>query len=172
MLFIVPRKKRALFIISLSICFVLFGCATTQNYGSGIVIKKEMYNVGSKRDLGIIKERTIKTAIPTALVGTVTLGSLAALASMISYGTDTALFVLTGATAGGIIGGVTGIAVGGGAGLIEYGLLSSHEATWQYQVKSLSSSNVFTIKEQETNIPLNTHVKIMEKNGMMFIKKL
>ncbi|MCH9690291.1 MAG: hypothetical protein K0U24_08020 [Gammaproteobacteria bacterium] len=80
--------------------------------------------------------------------------------------------MLTCAAAGGVIGGVAGVTAASGAGLIEYGLLSSHAATWQYQVKSLLSSDVFTIKEQAINIPLDTHVKIMEKNGLMFIKRL
>lgn len=165
------QKKRIFsFLIMSSASILLFGCVTTQ-HGNGIVIKKEMYNVAKKRNLSTIKERTLKTAAPAALGGAAAFGAFGGVATLLSPSHDV-VPLLSFTAIGAFIGGTVGLISGGGIGLLEYGFMSSHATTWQYKVKSLNTDKVFTIREQSTSIPLNTEVKVIERNGEMFIRSI
>ncbi len=150
------------------ISILLFGCATYQ--GDGVVIKKELYAVSHKKSSDPIKERTQNGALLGA-TGGATLGGLFGLfGGGITHGADVPLWTLGGAGIGGLILGGIGAVMGSGVGLIQYGLTPSKKEVWQYQVKSSDSNKVFKINQKNSNVPLNTHVKIMEQNGAMFIR--
>ncbi|MDX2347050.1 MAG: hypothetical protein QNK11_09295 [Legionella sp.] len=168
MLIALAGKKLKLIASMLCICAMLFGCATTQ-HGDGIVIKKELYGVSSKKDTAPIKNRTVQGGSSGAIGGGAFAGFFGLLATGLSSGS--AATALAAGAFGGVIGGAAGLIVGSSVGLIEYALNPSHSATWQYQVKSLNTDKIFTIKEQSTNVPLHSRVKVLETKGKIFIKK-
>lgn len=67
--------------------------------------------------------------------------------------------------------GVVGVVAGGTAGyLIEKSNAKSD--LYQFTVKSLQDvGKVYTVKQYSSPIPLNTKVKILERDGSLFIRK-
>ena len=165
------RKKLTQLISILLISSLLLSCATT-HIGDGIVIEKQMYNVASEKSLDTIKNRTFSGMKNGAIGGAAIGGAYGRLGSAIAHNTSAPLWALIFGIPGGVIGGAIGIAAGCGVGLIEHALKPSFKATWQYKVKSSNGPETFTIKEQNTNLLLHSHVKVMERHGLMFIKKM
>ena len=165
------RKKSTQLISIILLGSLLFGCAMT-HLGEGIVVEKQLYNAASEKNLDEIKNNTLHGMKNGAIGGAAVGGAYGRLGSAIAYNASAPLWTLIFAIPGGFIGGATGIAVGSGVGLIKYALKPSHKATWQYKVKSLNGPETFIIKEQSTNIILHTQVKVMERNGLTFIKNI
>lgn len=64
-----------------------------------------------------------------------------------------------------------GTAVGSGAGVVTYALDPKNTSTYQYKVKSLTNAKILTIQQRTVPIPLNAKVRILERNGSVFIRK-
>ena len=83
---------------------------------------------------------------------------------------------------GGVGSTLAGATIFAGAGALTLGLVGAVAGasagyymtkvnSYQYTVKSLDDASIYTIQQYATPIPLNTKVKIMERNGSMFIRK-
>lgn len=153
---------------------MLFGCVTT-NHGYGVIIAERKENDMRDRQNHIkdrIKHDAKIAGTTSAIGGGVLLGSFAAWYGFMEVGVGSALAgaALWGA-AGALTFGLAGAAVGGTAGyLIEKSNAKSD--LYQFTVKSLQDvGKVYTVKQYSSPIPLNTKVKILERDGSLFIRK-
>jgi len=143
---------------------MLFGCATTY-HGDGIVIDKQKVYTQNHLKNGLKKGSSAAIAggllVGTVVsVGSVLLGAGAAEIPIV------ALATLGYGAASALTFGAGGIIVGAGTSYFLY----SSKNMQQFKVKSLETGKIFLI-EQYSSIPLNTKVKIIERNDRVFIKK-
>jgi len=146
----------------------LFGCAVT-SHGDGIVIAEQKTNNINERQ-NQIKHNAKVVGIAGAIGGGLVGGTF-----ILWYGLmegSSLASTLAGATifagAGALTFGLVGAVVGGSVGYYYMGKVNSY----QYTVKSLHDSNIYKIKQYSAPIPLNTKVKVLERNGSMFIRKI
>ncbi len=79
--------------------------------------------------------------------------------------------VLADIAGGTLIFGGIGTIIGGTVGLLQYLVTPEEKATWQYKIKALNNKEIFTVNQKTANIPLNAHVKVIEKNNRLFIQR-
>lgn len=142
---------------------LLFGCATYQ--GDGVVIEKQ--KIGKKDHFKTAK----KAGIRSGAVAATALGSL-----VLWYG------IMEGAS---VSGDILGVAIFGSAAALGVGLPVAATAiivpfladkltkadVYQFKVKSLSDNKIYTVEQYSPPIPVNTKVKIIERNNKVFVKK-
>lgn len=154
---------------------MLFGCVTT-NHGYGVIIAERKENDTRDRQ-NHIKDRMKHDA---KIVGTASAigGGILCGSFVLWYGIMEGVSigpVLAGtaiwATAGALTFGLAGVVAGGTAGyLVEKSNAKSE--LYQFTVKSLQDvGKVYTVKQYSSPIPLNTKVKILERDGSLFIRK-
>lgn len=171
-----------------SMASMLLGCAATYQ-GDGIVM--EEHQVGQQLDRKVqIKQHAkvggatgaivlgstggifggVPAAIGGGVVGAV-LGSAAGGLYGVAEGgsSNPTLFAsVIGAGTGAVAFGLPGAAVGGAAGY----LMTKHLADYQYIVKSLRDNKLYTVTQYSARIPLHTQVRVLERNGSLFIRKV
>lgn len=80
-----------------------------------------------------------------------------------------------GMVSGGVIGGgllgLTGGVLGGTVGYVG-DLAVQNAPEYEFKIKQFSDSQILTIRQQSGVISVNTSVRILEKNGELFIKKI
>ena len=156
------HKKSSRFIFLIFIISMLLGCATT-HYGDGIVIAEQKIIQKEPVNYHPIKNGAKNGALIGALGGGATaLGLIAFLGASPIAGVF--LFPI-------LYGTTLGTAIGSGAGIVAYALNPKNSSTYQYKVKSLTNAKILTIQQQTLPIPLNAKVRILERNGSMFIRK-
>lgn len=166
------RHQTQLNIIFLSICMTLSGCATTNHVGNGIVISEQQVEHHTSHSY----ENTKLGATAGVASGAVTIGMPTAFftAALTSIGTTNSVAIasaaLAGAGIGGLIGGAIGLTIGAGLG---YGIDTAlaQENTYQFKVKPSDHSQALSITQHSRLIPLNSKVRIFEKQGQFFIRQ-
>ena len=90
--------------------------------------------------------------------------------------------LLSGAAVGGIVGGPIGLAVGpavygilgagfgAATGVLSSALNPAQVIKYQYKVKSLSDSKIYTVSQGATPISLNSNVRIIHRNNKLLIR--
>ncbi|MDP3561098.1 MAG: hypothetical protein Q8R83_02835 [Legionellaceae bacterium] len=154
---------------------MLFGCVTT-NHGYGVIIaeRKENDTRDRKNHMQDRIKHDAKIVGMTSAIGGGVLGGSFALWYGIMEGVSIGS-VLAGtaiwATAGAFTFGMVGVVAGGTAGyFIEKAGVKSN--LYQFTVKSLQDvGKVYIVKQYSSPIPLNTRVKILERDGFLFIRK-
>jgi hypothetical protein len=143
------------------------GCATTY-HGDGIIISEQ--KIGNKNHFKAGKKAGTRGAMAGGIagvsfaawcghmVGGVTLASVGdTLLAMAVLGTLEALTI--------------GTPVAVAAGTFYLIDKSNKRNTYQFKIKSLEENKTFTIDQYAVPMPVNTKVKILERNGSVFIKK-
>jgi outer membrane lipoprotein SlyB len=87
-------------------------------------------------------------------------------------GSASALMICTigGAVIGATIFGVAAGVVGGTVGYAA-DLLAQNRSQYEFKVKSDNQSQILTVTQYSGAIPLKTIVRILEKNGTIFVRK-
>ncbi|MDF1684946.1 MAG: hypothetical protein P1U36_09885 [Legionellaceae bacterium] len=150
---------------------LLFGCATTYQ-GDGEVIDKQPFSIAHTKTTAPIKERTVQGGLIGVASGATVGGTIGLLGAVLAPSASAATWTLAFASAGGLISGGVGLLLGGGLGLAQYGLTPSEMDVWQYKVKASNSSELWVIRQKAPPIPLDSHVKVMKKNGTLLIKPI
>ena len=157
------------------------GCASNYQQGNGTVIAvKKMYDKDYKPHQ-ISETGTQIGGIAGAAGGASIGGILGLMAGVLgaSSGLGSGMLVLStivGAGVGGVIGGVAGCAVGGTVGYLADTVIPS-SGMYQFEVKRNNDSSLYpdpkilTIIQYSKEIPVNTKVRIFDKNGSLFIRK-
>jgi len=163
------KKTSRLTILTL-IFTMLLGCATTY-HGDGIIIKEQ--KIGKKKHL---KEGK-KAGTRGAIVGGTAAATLYLWSGLMEAGIPSTLAVAGGSLAVmGIVGSAGALVIGlpvaaaaiGTSYLIDK---SNKKDMYQFNVKSLEENKTYTIEQYAVPMPINTKVKILERNGVVFIKK-
>jgi hypothetical protein len=150
---------------------LLLSCATTYQ-GDGRVIDTQKVSIAHPKTTGIVKERTAQVGLIGAASGATVGGAFGLLGALLSPSASAAGWTLAFASGGALVSGGVGLLLGSGLGLAQYGLTPSEKDMWQYKVKSLSGPESFIIRQKAPPIPLDSHVKIMKKNGVLSIKPI
>ncbi len=165
-------KKFVILVVMASSVLSLGGCATTNYVGDGIVMQSTPLHhfdlkPGAHTKKGAIQGLTYG-GIGGVLIGT-GVGLVIAAADVPTLG-GFLVGGIVGAAAGaayyGILGGIIGTSTG-------YISDVSHKNFPHYEMKvqSIPYAKVLTITQYSTQIPLNTRVRIFEKNGQFFVRK-
>lgn len=155
------------------IASLLLGCVTNHGYGVVIAEQHEKHFVERKN---YIKNQTKHDAKVGGTVGSagggVLLGSFAAWYGFMEVGVGSALAgAAVWGAAGALTFGLAGAAIGGTAGYVIEKSKSKYEH-YQFKVRSLQdATKIYTVKQYSPPIPLNTKVKILERNGSTFVRK-
>ncbi len=149
----------------------LFGCATTHDYGNGVVISAKK-----------IQQRDFKPRAGTktgAEVGGVTgaIGGAAAggfmgltLTPFVSFAAPVLIATTVGgAVLGAVIFGGAGAAAGAGLGYV-VDVSDQHAGLYQFIVKRDSNATPITVTQYSSIIPIDSRVRILQKENTLFIK--
>lgn len=152
---------------SLSLC----GCATTHHLGDGVIVaakplNEQDYNPVNRTETGV------KLGGKIGAVGGGIVGGAVGLVPGLMSGSAPGLMICTigGAAIGATLLGVTAGAVGGTVGYAA-DLTAQHRSHYEFKVKSDHEAQVLTVTQYSSAIPLNTSVRILEKNGTLFVRK-
>lgn len=154
------KFTRALFLML--IIAMLLGCVTTQ-YGDGIVVAEQKIIEKQPVNYHPIKNGARNGALFGALSGG---ASALGLIAFVGASPIAGVFIIPI-----LYGTALGTAIGSGAGVVAYALNPKKSTTYQYKIKSLTNAEIFTIQQQTIPIPLNAKVRILERNGTLFIRK-
>jgi len=154
---------------------MLFGCVTT-NHGYGVIIAERKENDMRDRQNQIkdrMKHDAKMVGTTSAIGGGILGGSFALWYGIMEVGSVGPILAGTAiwATAGALTFGLVGVVAGGTAG---YFIEKSNAKSdmYQFTVKSLQDvGKVYTVKQYSSPIPLNTKVKIIERDGSLFIRR-
>lgn len=160
------------FILFCLLVSMLFGCAATY-HGDGIVISEQKINNSVQ-----IPSHIKQGAKIGGTVGAISGGVVGAGFGILYFGLGGASHAATyyggsifGAALGGVTFGLVGAAIGMSAAYVSE-KITENSANYQYTVRSLYDvKKTFTIRQYSIPVPLNTKVKILERNGTMFIRK-
>jgi len=149
----------------------LSSCATTHRLGDGVIVaakplNEHDYSSSDRTETGAKIGGTIG-AVGGGIVG----GAIGLVPGFMS-GSAPGLMICTigGAVIGATIFGVTAGAVGGTVGYAA-DLTAQNRSQYEFKVKSDNQSQILTITQYSGAIPLNTSVRILEKNGTIFVRK-
>jgi hypothetical protein len=148
------------------------GCVTTYQRGDGIVISEKKLNQMTLHS----GDKTIKGAKIGGTAGIVSggiIGGAVGLVPGFMSGSVPGLVICT--VVGGVIGasvlGLTGGALGGTVGYVS-DLVVQNAPEYEFRIKPLNESKILTIRQHSGVIPVNTRVRILEKNNAIFIRKI
>lgn len=69
-----------------------------------------------------------------------------------------------------IVYGTLGAGLGAGTGVLNYAFNPSQAVEYQYKVRSLSDSKIYTIQQGSQPIPLNTKVRMIDRHNKLLIR--
>lgn len=146
---------------ALLICFVCSNHASAWQNEQGIVIAEQK----------IVTQKPITHHVKNgALIGGIGLSvitiTVELAAGALSEGAGT-LVALAALGYGGL-----GAGMGGIVGASTYLFKPDNPLIYEYKVKSLSQPSIYTIRQSSTPIPLNTKVRIIERNHTRLIRKI
>lgn len=75
-----------------------------------------------------------------------------------------------GLVVGPVVYGTLGAGLGAGTGVLSSAFNPSQVIEYQYKVKSLSDSKIYTIQQGAKPIPLNTKVRMIDRNNKLLIR--
>lgn len=165
-------KKIVSSVLLSSFILSVAGCATTHYVGDGVVTQSTPLHhfdikPGQHTKHGVVKGITYGAvgggalgAVVGASIGGAELGSLSA----------TILGGLIGGAVGAVYYGVVGGLIGTTAGYMT-DVAEKNYPHYEMKIQSIPSAKILVIKQYTTQIPLNTRVRIFEKNGTYFVKK-
>lgn len=160
-------------IASLSLACLLLslnGCATTHFVGDGIVKQtKPLHHLDIKPG-----EHTKNAAIKGLTYGGIGGGIFGSAVGMIIGSELSAPGIIVGGVVGGVVGaayyGLLVAAVGTSLGYLS-DLAHKNYPHYEMKVQSVPYAQVWTVTQYTTEIPLNTKVRVFERNGKMFVRK-
>jgi outer membrane lipoprotein SlyB len=148
------------------------GCVTTYRRGEGVVISEKKLNQ-MNLESGNKTVEGIKIGGTAGMVGGGVIGGAVGLIPGIMSGSSAGLVICT--AVGGVIGagllGLTGGVLGGTVGYLG-DLAVQNAPEYEFKIKQFNGSQILTIRQHSSVIPINTRVRILEKNGELFIKKI
>ncbi|MDP3561322.1 MAG: hypothetical protein Q8R83_03995 [Legionellaceae bacterium] len=164
-------RKTTAYVLSITITLSLTSCATTHRVGNGIVIAEKKINELDYKP----HDRTLTGLKVGGTVGAVTggvVGGVIGLLPGIMSGSLPGLVICTfaGSVIGATIVGLTGGTIGGGVGYAG-DLFVQNQSVYEFKVKSLNYPEILTITQHSSAIPLNSSVRILEKENTVFIRK-
>jgi hypothetical protein len=168
-------KKAIPLVVCIALTLPLIGCATTYDRGEGIVIsekkvKDKDYKPHQNTQTGAIDGGTVGVIGGAVGGGLVGLGVGAVIGS---FGGGIPLILATtfgGAAIGGLTFGVAGTVVGSGVGYA-VDVSTPDTGVYEFTVQSENQIKPLTITQYSSPIPVNTPVRILEKNNLIFIKQ-
>lgn len=164
-------SKITTYFLLATLTFSVSGCATTHRLGDGIIVAAKPLN---EHDYSP-HDRTETGAKVGGVIGAVSggvVGGVIGLIPGIMSGTMPGLMICT--IGGSVIGAtIFGLTVGAVGGTVGYAadLTVQNRSQYEFKVKSDNKSQIMTITQYSSAIPLNTSVRILEKNGTIFIRK-
>ena len=141
------------------------GCATTY-HGDGIIVSEQ--KIGNKNHLKAGKKAGARGAMVGGIAGASFAGWYSLMEPGISVGIDLAGVAIWGAAGALAIGVPVAVAAIGTSYLIDK---SDKRNIYQFKIKSFKEDKIFTIEQYAVPMPVNTKVKILERNGSVFIKR-
>ena len=157
----------------LIICIIAStGCATTYQRGEGVVLSEKKLNQMSFHS-GEKTLEGVRIGGTAGIVGGGIIGGLiGAIPGVLAMSTPGLVIgTAIGAVAGAGLLGLTGGAIGGTLGYVN-DLAVQNAPEYEFRIKQSSDPEILTIRQHSGVIPVNTSVKILEKNGAYFIKKI
>jgi hypothetical protein len=149
---------------------MLFGCATTY-HGDGIIVSEQ--KIGKKNHL----KEGAKAGVRGATVGGTASASFVLWYGLMEAGVPSTLVSAGNLLAGmAILGSAGALAIAVPAAVTAVGTSyvinkSNKKDIYQFNVKSLNKDKTFIIKQYAVPMPVNTKVRIIERNGSVFMKK-
>ncbi len=152
--------------------FALVGCATTHDRGSGVVLSAKKIE---KRDFKAREGTQIGAIVlgaPAAVGGAVVGGFTGLIWSSLAGlggGSVPAVAAITfgGAVVGAVVIGGIGAAMGAGIGYA----YDTSKPLYQFTVKPDNNENPIIVTQYSYNIPVDSHVRILEKDNNLLIKR-
>ena len=149
------------------------GCATIYPRGEGVVISEKKINqMNLKSGDNTISGSRMGGKAGVASGGIIG-GSVGLLAGSLLHYSLPVIIISTaiGGVLGGGLLGLTGVALGGTVGYLG-DLAVQNAPEYEFKIKPFNDPQIITIRQHAGGIPVNANVRILEKNGELFIKKI
>ena len=147
------------------------GCVTTYQRDEGVVISEKKLNQLNLKS----GDKTIEGAKVGGIAGIVSGGIIGGAIGLIPglMSASAPVLIICTVVGGGIGAGVFGLTGGVLGGTMGYvgDLAIQNAPEYEFRIKQASNSQILIIKQHSGPIPVNAKVLILEKNGVLFIRK-